>query len=99
MTIKLRLVNLRCASRRSTQTHLRYLERGGVTPEGERGQAYGPVADAADLKEFEQRGHGDRHQFRFIVSAEDGTELNDLKAFARDLMAQVERDLGTPTCN
>jgi hypothetical protein len=36
-----------------------------------------------------------RHQFRFIVSAEDGTELGDLKSFVRDLMRQLEHDLAT----
>jgi hypothetical protein len=95
VAIKLRLVNLRRASRRSTQTHLRYLELYGVAPEGERGHAYGAIADSVDLKDFEHRGQGDRHQFRFIVSAEDGTELEDLKAFTRDLMTRVKRDLGT----
>jgi type IV secretory pathway VirD2 relaxase len=37
----------------------------------------------------------DRHQFRFIVSAEDSSELADLKPFIRDLMRQMENDLGT----
>ena len=36
-------------------------------------------------EEFERRGLGDRHQFRFIVSAEDGVELKDLKTFTRHL--------------
>lgn len=66
------------AGQRSTATHLKYLEREGVTPEG---QARG--------------GRGDRHQFRFIVSAEDGVELKDLKSFTRDLMAQMDQDMGT----
>jgi type IV secretory pathway VirD2 relaxase len=38
---------------------------------------------------------GDRHQFRFIVSSEDGCEYDDLKPLTRRLMAQVEQDLGT----
>lgn len=37
----------------------------------------------------------DRHQFRLIVSPEDGAQLHDLKPFIRDFMAQVERDLET----
>jgi len=32
---------------------------------------------------FLERGSGDRHQFRFIVSAEDGAEYDDLKPFTR----------------
>jgi type IV secretory pathway VirD2 relaxase len=91
----MRMVVLAKAGRRSTPTHLRYLERDGTTPEGERGAAYGPLHDQVDTDEFERRGRGDRHQFRFIVSAEDGAELKDLKGFTRDLMGQMERDLGT----
>jgi type IV secretory pathway VirD2 relaxase len=77
VTIKMRMVVLPRAGRRSTATHLKYLEREGVTPDGKRGQACGPIHDEVDLKEFERRGEGDRHQFRFIVSAEDGAELRD----------------------
>jgi type IV secretory pathway VirD2 relaxase len=89
------LVVLKRAGPRSTPTHLRYLERDGVTREGERGQAYGPSSETVDTHEFEARGRGDRHQFRFIVSPENVTELGELKAFTRDLMSQMERDLGT----
>src|SRR5229473_1699510 len=44
---------------------------------------------------FNARGRDDRHQFRFIVSSEDGAELSDLRATTRDLMQQMEADLGT----
>jgi len=37
----------------------------------------------------------DRHQFRVILSPEDGAAYEDLKPFSRDLMAQMEADLGT----
>jgi type IV secretory pathway VirD2 relaxase len=95
VTIKTRLVNLGKASARSTQQHLRYIERDGVTREGGQGQLFNANSDAADGHEFEQRGRDDRHQFRIIVSPEDADELGDLRAFARDLMSQAERDLGT----
>jgi type IV secretory pathway VirD2 relaxase len=93
VTIKMRMVVLARAGRRSTATHLKYLERDGVTPDGKRREAYDPIHDEVDLKEFERRGQGDRHQFRFIVSAEDGAELKELKSYTRDLVAQMERDL------
>jgi type IV secretory pathway VirD2 relaxase len=51
--------------------------------------------DAADEKAFAERCRGDRHHFRFIVSPEDAADLADLKAFTRDLVAEMERDLGT----
>src|SRR3546814_20223552 len=50
---------------------------------------------SSDLDEFLKRTVGDRHQFRFIVSAEDGAEYPDLKPYIRRLMAQAEQDMGT----
>jgi type IV secretory pathway VirD2 relaxase len=44
---------------------------------------------------FVARGRADRHQFRFIVAPEDSVEMGDLRGFARDLMRQLESDLGT----
>jgi type IV secretory pathway VirD2 relaxase len=94
--VKARIVNLQMASPRSTEQHLRYLERDGVTRDGGRGQLYDAHSDAASASDFTSRCQDDRHQFRFIVSPEDGQDLADLRAFARELMAQVERDLGAP---
>lgn len=93
--IKSRFVVLQRASPHSVAMHLRYIERDGVTRDGNKGQAYGAETDAADLKTFQERGKGDRHQFRFIVSAEDGLELEDLKGFTRQLMHRMEIDLET----
>ena len=42
-----------------------------------------------------ERGREDRHQFRFIVAPEDGDRLTDLRGFTRDVMGQMEQDLGT----
>jgi type IV secretory pathway VirD2 relaxase len=95
VVIKSRFVVLRRASPNSVAVHLRYIERDGVTRDGLKGQAYGADNDAADLKAFQERGQNDRHQFRFIVSAEDGLELEDLKGFTRQLMARMETDLET----
>ena len=75
--------------------HLRYIQRDGTSREGERGQLYSAGEDRADGAAFVERGVDDRHQFRFIVSPEDGADLSDLSAYTRDLMAQVETDLGT----
>jgi type IV secretory pathway VirD2 relaxase len=48
-----------------------------------------------DGRAFLDRGRDDRHQFRFIVSAEDGMELSDPRETTRNLMQQMETDLGT----
>jgi hypothetical protein len=52
--------------------------------------------DVADGGKFLERCRDDRHQFRFIVSVEEGDLMADLKVFARRLMAQMEEDLGAP---
>jgi type IV secretory pathway VirD2 relaxase len=95
VVIKSRFVVLRRASPNSVAVHLRYIERDGVARDGQKGQAYGVDTDAADLKGFQERGQSDRHQFRFIVSAENGLELEDLKGFTRQLMRRMEIDLET----
>jgi type IV secretory pathway VirD2 relaxase len=75
--------------------HMRYLQRDGTTRVGERGALYSEREDRADGKDFLARGEGDRHQFRFIVAPEDGSEYDDLKPLVRRFMAQAEKDLGT----
>lgn len=95
VTIKARLVNLAQAGPRSTAAHLRYIEREGVDRQGGPGHAYGPTTDDADLEAFKERGEGDRHQFRFIISPEDAEQLDDLRTYTRHLMARMEADLGT----
>ena len=75
--------------------HLGYLKREGVTRDGEKAYLFGPEADDVDAKGFAGRCEDDRHHFRFIVSPEDAVEMSDLKTFTRDLMGQMEKDLGT----
>ena len=93
--IKASIVKLAGKGLAGAAAHLRYLQRDGTTREGQPGALYGPDADALDGKSFRERASGDRHQFRFIVSPEDGAEYDDLKPLARRLMQRVEEDLGT----
>ncbi|KUM44869.1 relaxase/mobilization nuclease and DUF3363 domain-containing protein [Pseudomonas sp. EpS/L25] len=95
VTIKTLLVNHQRASPQSLAKHLRYIEREGVGRDGEPGRAYGSQTDAADLDAFKERAADDRHHFRFIVSPEDGAELDDLRTYTRHLMNRMEADLGT----
>ena len=105
VTVKARIVKLnpqrgaargrRFASAKAVDAHLRYLERDGVNRDGEKGQVYSAERDAEDGRAFLDRGRDDRHQFRFIVSAEEGVELADLRTTTRDLMKAMEADLGT----
>src|ERR1700738_1132993 len=82
-------------SAKAMDAHLRYLERDGVTKDGAKGQVYSGERDVEDGRAFLDRGREDRHQFRFIVSSENGAELSDLRTATRDLMQQMETDLGT----
>lgn len=95
VTIKTLLVNQRNASPQSLAKHLRYIERDGAGRDGEPGRAYGPQTDEADLDGFKERAADDRHHFRFIVSPEDGAELDDLRTYTRHLVNRMEADLGT----
>lgn len=93
--VKARVVRHR-AKTAPLAAHLSYLRRDGVTRDGAPGKMFDAGADEADARAFAERCQGDRHHFRFIVSPDDPAELSDLRAFTRDLMAQMSRDLGTP---
>jgi type IV secretory pathway VirD2 relaxase len=94
VVVKARIVRLKVESG-AAGAHVRYLQREGTTRDDERGRLYGAEADAADGRGFTERGREDRHQFRFIVAPEDGDRLSDLRTFTRDVMRQMEEDLGT----
>lgn len=93
--VKVRTVRLGGSGFEGAKAHLRYVERDGTTREGGRGQLYGADTDAVDRRAWLEQAKGDRHQFRIIVSAEDGAEYGDLKLLTRRLMHRVEEDLGT----
>ena len=93
--VKARISKLKTGDLGAARAHLRNIQRDGVTLEGEPGQLYGPETDEANSTTFLNNCEGDRHQFRLIVSPDDGAELADLKPFIRDFMAKVESDLET----
>ncbi|MBO1361111.1 DUF3363 domain-containing protein [Acetobacter sacchari] len=75
--------------------HIAYLRREGVTRDGARAHLFDAEKDVTDDKAFAERCADDRHHFRFIVSPEDAAKMDDLRGFARELMQDMERDLGT----
>ena len=93
--VKTRLVRLAGKGIGGAIAHLRYVQRDGVGRDGGTGELYSAREDRADGKRFLGRCEGDRHQFRFIVSAEDGAEYDDLRPLIRRFMARMEEDLGT----
>jgi hypothetical protein len=91
---KMRIVKICQLQSRAPKAHLHYLHPEGITFDGER-QIYTALDDAADTASFLDRGRDDRHQFRLIISLEDGAEVGSLRDFTRLLMVQMERDLET----
>ncbi|MAM39420.1 type VI secretion protein [Pseudonocardia sp. TMWB2A] len=92
--VKARVVRLNARSA-PLATHLNYLCREGVTRDGEKARLFGAEPGHVDAAEFAERCKDDRHHFRFIVSPDDALEMADLKSFARDLVTQMEKDLGS----
>ncbi|WP_316172262.1 relaxase/mobilization nuclease domain-containing protein [Bradyrhizobium sp. SZCCHNRI3037] len=97
VVIKARVVRHRGTKFRSAPLakHIGYLKREGVTRDGTDAAMFDAKSDQADERAFASRLEGDRHHFRFIVSPEDAAEMQDLRAFTRELMRDAERDLGT----
>ena len=75
--------------------YMAYLKREGVTRDGSNARMFDAASDDADAKSFAERCEDDRHHFRFIISPEDAAELENVRTFTRELMADAERDLGT----
>jgi type IV secretory pathway VirD2 relaxase len=90
--LKARVVQMKAGALKGAALHLRYLQREGVERDGSKGHLYGPDGPA-NADDFERPVQGEKHQFRFILSPEDGEEL-DMPSYVRRFMAQVEKDVG-----
>ena len=97
MVIKARVVRHQGTRFRSAPLpkHIAYLKREGVTRDGENARMFDAATETADERAFAERCEDDRHHFRFIVSPEDATQIGTCKTFTRELMTDVENDLGT----
>jgi Protein of unknown function (DUF3363) len=90
--IKSRYVPTTAGGRKLAARHLAYLERDGVERDGSPGHLYG-ADEKFSADEFRERIPDEKRQFRFIVSPQDGAQV-DLTDFARQLMRHVEKDIG-----
>ena len=93
--IKTRIVKNGNAPPGALSQHISYLERDGVTKDGQDAALFDAGGDDADRDSFAERCEDDRHHFRIMVSPEDAAEMEDLRSFTRELMADMERDLDT----
>ncbi len=93
--VKTHLVRMDAKGAAAQRLHLDYVERDGTGPNGEPAKLYDREGLDVDKEACIERGADDRHQFRIIISPEDARELQDLTAYTRDLVNQMEHDLGT----
>jgi len=75
--------------------HLNSIERDGAGEAGREAELYTDARRDLDAEDSIARAEDGRHHFRFIVSPEDAEQMSDVKAFTRDLMGQMEKDLET----
>ncbi|MGD0461907.1 MAG: DUF3363 domain-containing protein [Tepidisphaeraceae bacterium] len=75
--------------------HTGYLARDSASRDGERGTFFGAQEERLDGRSVTREWEGDRHHFRLILSPEKGYDIADMRAYVRDVMQRVERDVGT----
>lgn len=94
--IKSRVVRTKGKGSRGLGDHVRYLQREGVGTFGNEPQGFNAEQELTrtEITNLTKEWGEDRHHFRFIVSPEQGSEL-DLQFYARQLMTAVSTDLNT----
>lgn len=75
--------------------HVRYISRPGAGKDGEKAVLFDAGTDGLGRKDFVSICQNDRHHFRFIISPENGHDINDFQLYVRNVMGLVEKDLGT----
>ncbi len=75
--------------------HTGYLARDSASKDGERGTFFDAQQDKLDGRSVTREWEEDRHHFRLILSPEKGYEIADMRAYVRDVMQRIERDVGT----
>jgi len=93
--VKARIVRMSASSAAALAAHIGYIRRDAALEEKDRGKLFDATSEDAGVSELAKSIADDRHHFRLIVSPEDGSEMADLKPFVRDLVSQMETDLGT----
>jgi type IV secretory pathway VirD2 relaxase len=95
VVVKARIARHGTSDLGAARTHQHYIQRDGVTRDGGPGELYDRECDTVDGGAFLRSQKKDTYQFRLIVAPEDSARMAELKPFVRDLMAGMERDLGT----
>ena len=73
--VKARYMRIAGGDLGAARAHLNYIQRDGVTRDGEAGRLYDARGDEVDGGRFLERSGTDPHQFRFVVSADDSAKV------------------------
>jgi type IV secretory pathway VirD2 relaxase len=79
--------------------HAAYLSRDGAAREDEQGQFYDASRDEVEdlSRDLYDWTHEDPRHFRIMIAPESASRMDDLKGYVRDVMGQMESDLGIET--
>lgn len=75
--------------------HLRYISRSGAGHDGVQASLFNGGEGDLGRKDFLKLCEQDRHHFRFIISPENGHQIDDFQGYVRQVMKLAEKDLQT----
>ena len=91
--VKARVIKNSPSGRKVAGLHIKYIQRDGVGKDEEKGRLFSKKGQEILADDLTKTITGEKHQFRFIISPEDGHDI-DLEKFTKDLMNQAEIDTG-----
>ncbi|MCZ8283445.1 MAG: hypothetical protein O9286_14535, partial [Aquidulcibacter sp.] len=79
--------------------HAAYLGRDGAARDDEQGQFYDAYRDKVEglSRELDDWTQEDPRHFRIMIAPESASRMEDLQGYVRDVMGQMESDLGVGT--
>ena len=91
--VKARVIKNSPSGRKAASLHIKYIQRDGVGKDEEKGRLFSKKEQEISANDLTKPITGEKHQFRFIVSPEDGHDI-DLEKFEKNIMKQVKIDTG-----
>jgi type IV secretory pathway VirD2 relaxase len=77
------------------RSHVKYVSRGDAGKDGEKAVLFNATGAEVEADVFVASCEADRHHWRFIISPENGHQIEDFEGYVRGIMDKVETDLGT----
>lgn len=79
----------------SLRDHLKYISRNAAGKDGEKAVLFNAQEEGVNRRDFLELCQDDRHHWRFIISPENGHQIEDFHGYVRSVMKLVEKDLQT----